>query len=250
MYYYRRDLALIHDRGHGQHADRCAPGIAELLSPVRGGVVLELGCGSGALTRHLLAAGFRVIATDASPDMLVLARASLGPDADLRRLTLPEDPLPAADAVVSVGHVISYLPSAAAIDRGLVAMAGALRPSGVLAIDVLDLAFGRIDPGRVSSGRVAQDWAVITQYSRPAPDRFVREATTFVADGSGAWRRDHERHENVLVDTSRIPPLLRDHGVDAVVGSAFGEAELPPGMVAVTGRKRPADRPEKDASPD
>jgi hypothetical protein len=125
VYYYRRDLALIHDRGHGQHADRCAPGIIELLAPVRGGVVLELGCGSGALTRH----------------------------------------------------------------------------------------------------------------SRPASDRFVREATTFVADGSGGWRRDHERHENVLVDTSRIPSLLSEHGVDAVAGPVFGEAGLPPGLVAVGGRK-------------
>lgn len=31
MHYYRHDLALIHDRGQGQHADRCAPGILELL---------------------------------------------------------------------------------------------------------------------------------------------------------------------------------------------------------------------------
>jgi methylase of polypeptide subunit release factors len=94
MHYYRHDLALIHDRGQGQHADRCAPGILELLAPlasVKDGLVLELGCGSGALTRHLLAAGFRVIATDASPDMLELARANLGPDADLRR-TRPSSP--------------------------------------------------------------------------------------------------------------------------------------------------------------
>ncbi len=240
MYYYRHDLAFIHDRGHGQHADSCAPGILELLSPVGGGLVLELGCGSGALTRHLLAAGFRVIATDASPDMLLLARAALGPDADLRRLTLPDDPLPAADAVVSVGHVISYLPDGAAVDRALVAMADTLRPGGVLAIDVLDLAFGRIDPGRESSGRTGPDWAVIVRYSRPAPDKFVRDATTFVADSSGAWRRDHERHENVLVDTSRLPALLGERGVDAAVGPAFGEAKLPPGLVAVTGRKKAA----------
>jgi SAM-dependent methyltransferase len=112
--------------------------------------VLELGCGSGALTRHLLAAGFQVIATDASPDMLLLARAALGPGADLRRLTLPEDPLPAADAVVSLGHVISYVTDAAAVDQALVAMAGALQPGGILAIDILDLAFGQIDPGRES----------------------------------------------------------------------------------------------------
>src|SRR6202167_3498879 len=123
MDYYRHDLALIHDRGHGQHADRCAPGILELLAPVRDGLVLELGCGSGALTRYLLAAGFRVIATDASPDMLELARANLGPDAARRQLTLPDDPMPAADAVVSVGHAISYLPDAAAIDRALAAAA-------------------------------------------------------------------------------------------------------------------------------
>ena len=131
MHYYQHDLALVHHRGYGQYADHCAPGIEDLLSRVRGGLVLELGCGSGALTRHLLAAGHRVIATDASPDLLALARAALGESADLRLLTLPSDPLPAADAIVSVGHVLSYLPDAAAIDQSLTAAAGALRP-GVL----------------------------------------------------------------------------------------------------------------------
>ncbi len=235
MYHYRHDLALIHDRGHGRHADECAPGILELLQPVAGGLILELGCGSGALTRHLLAAGHRVIATDASPDMLELARASLGPRADLRRLTLPDDPLPAADAIVSVGHVISYLPDAAAVNQAVAMMADALRPGGVLAFDVLDLTFGQIDPGRESSGRTAADWAVIVQYSRPAADKFVRDATTFVADGHGGWRRDRERHENVLVDTARIPALLGEHSVAATVGSSFGTAGLPPGLNAVTG---------------
>ena len=67
MYYYQRDLALIHDRGYGFHGDRCAPGILDLLAPVRDGLVLEFGCGSGALTRHLLAAGLRVIATVQDP---------------------------------------------------------------------------------------------------------------------------------------------------------------------------------------
>src|SRR5215472_12944331 len=233
MDYYQHDLALIHDQGYGQYADRCAPDILELLSPVRGGLVLELGCGSGALTRHLLAAGYRVIATDASAALLELARAALGPDADLRLLTLPDDPLPAADAIVSVGHVISYLPDAAAVDRALVAMASVLRPGGVLAIDVCDLEFGQ--RGTDSVGRSGPDWAVITEYSSPAPDRFVRDITTFVPDGQGAWRRDHERHENVLVDTSLIPSLLGSHGVAARVGASFGTEELPPGLRTVTG---------------
>ncbi len=237
MHYYQPDLALIHDRGYGLHGDRCAPGIIELLAPVRDGLVLELGCGSGALTGHLLAAGLRVTATDASPDMLALARARLGPDADLRPLTLPGDPLPPADAVISVGHVLSYLPDAAAIEAALTAAAGALRPGGVLAIDILDLDYGVIRAGERPFARAEPDWAIITEFSAPAPDRFVRDATTFVPDGAGAWRRGHERHENVLIDTSALPALLAAHGVQASVGTAFGDAELPPGLRSVTGRK-------------
>ena len=50
--YYRADLALVHHLGFGFHADDCAPGILELLGPVRerDGLVVELGCGSGLLT--------------------------------------------------------------------------------------------------------------------------------------------------------------------------------------------------------
>jgi SAM-dependent methyltransferase len=235
--YFQHDLALVHAKGFSKHADRCAPGILELLAPVRGRVILELGCGSGALTAYLMAAGHRVIATDASPDMVELARATLGPDADVRRLTLPDDPLPAADAIVSVGHAISYLPDAEAVDRALAAMADALRPGGVLAIDICDLSFGEARAGEDSVARVGPDWAVLTRFSTPAPEMFVRDITTFVPDGHGAWRRDDERHENVLVDTSGIPALLAEHGVTGALGTSFGAAELPPGLIAVTGRR-------------
>jgi SAM-dependent methyltransferase len=235
VHYYQHDLAFVHDRGYGGYADRCAPGILELLAPVHGGLVLELGCGSGALTRHLLAAGHRVIATDASADMLALARSALGGDADLRVLTLPDDPLPPADAIVSVGHVISYLPDAAAVDRALTAAAGALRPGGMLAIDILDLSFGRIRADDPPFGRSEEDFAIIAVFSVPAADRFVRHITTFVPDGAGGWRRGRERHENVLVDTSLIPARLASRGVRATVGTRFGAAELPPGLRAVTG---------------
>ena len=123
--YYRADLARIHHLGFGFHAERCAPGILALLEPVRerNGLVVELGCGSGLLTRYLVDAGHRVIATDASPAMLDLAREHAAGAREIRRLTLPDDPIPSADAIVSVGHVLSYLPSADAIDRALVAIA-------------------------------------------------------------------------------------------------------------------------------
>jgi SAM-dependent methyltransferase len=114
-----------------------------LLAPVRarGGLVLELGRGSGLLTRELTSTGHRVVATDASPAMLELARG-YAPQADVRQLTLPADPLPAADALVSVGHVLSYLPDQQAIAAALTAIARALRPGGLFAIDICDLVYG------------------------------------------------------------------------------------------------------------
>lgn len=233
--YYLHDLALVHERGYGFHGERCAPGVLALLEPVRGGLVLEIGCGTGALTRHLLAAGHRVLATDASPAMLEMAREALGPSAELARLTLPDDPLPQADAIVAIGHPVSYLASAAEVDRALAAMAGALRPGGMLAIDICDLEWGTTRAGAGNLGRAGPDWAIITEFSMPAPDRFVRDITTFVPDGRGAWRRGSEHHENVLIDTSRIPELLRSHGVSASVRSSFGGEELPPGLKAIIG---------------
>jgi SAM-dependent methyltransferase len=190
--YYRRDLARIHHLGFGFHAEETAPGILRLLEPVgeRAGLVVEIGCGSGLLTRHLLDAGYRVIATDASPPMLELAREVAGDAEEIRELVLPDDPIPPADAIVSVGHVLSYLPDAAAIDRALIAAAEALRPGGVLALDICDIEYAgaRTEPGHF--GWVGDDWAIVTLTSVPSPDRFVRQMTTFVRNDDGSWRRD------------------------------------------------------------
>lgn len=241
MSYYRGDLALVHHRGFGFHADLCAPGILEILAPVRhrGGVVLEFGCGSGLFTAHLIAAGHRVRATDASPAMLALAARHLGDSAEeLFPLALPDDPIPDADAIVGVGHPISYLSDADSIDRAIVAMAEALRPGGVLAFDICDLEWGRARTGVPAFAACGEDWAIITQFSQPSPECFVRDITTFVANGDGSWRRDQERHENILVDTAHIPDLLAGHGVDARVGTSFGSESLPVGLHTVVGHKR------------
>jgi SAM-dependent methyltransferase len=238
---YRRDLALVHHRGFGEHADACAPGIVELLAPVRerDGLVVELGCGSGLLTRHLLDSGHRVVATDASPAMLEFARAVAPEAEDVRQLVLPDDPIPAADAIVSVGHVLSYLPDEAAIDRALIAITDALRTRGVLAIDLCDLEWGEARREAPGLGRAGDDWAIVTEFSVPAANRFVRDMTIFVRNDDGSWRRDEERHENVLVDTALVPGLLARHGVEARLAPSFGTEQLPTGLRAVIG-SRPA----------
>ena len=238
--YYRDDLALVHHLGFGFHADAVAPGILRLLEPVRerDGLVLELGCGSGLLTRHLVDAGHRVIATDASPAMLKLTRETVPDAEDVRVLVMPDDPMPEVDAVVSVGHPLSYLPDREALERALVAAAGALRPGGVLAVDVADLTWASCRLDLDVHARVGDDWAIISRYDIPSPDRYIRNMTTFLRNDDGTWRRDDETHDNVLIDTSLVPGLLAEYGVDATVGTAFGTETNPEGLACIVGHKR------------
>ena len=46
------------------------------------------------------------------------------------------------------------------------------------------------------------------------------------------------RPANVLIDTTRVPGFLADHGVHAEVKRAFGTEELPIGLRAVVGYHR------------
>jgi SAM-dependent methyltransferase len=239
--YYRTDLARVHHEGFAFHADAVAPGILKLLEPVRPrrGLVVEIGCGSGLLTRYLVDAGHDVVATDASPAMVALARDYVPAARAIEELRLPDDPIPDADAIVSVGHPLSYLDNEEQQDQALVALASALRPGGLLAFDVCDLPWGearRGEPPRIWFG---DDWVLITRTSVPDRSTFRREMTTFVRS-ENLWRRDDEVHDNVLVDTSRIPALLEGFGVDAEVKSSFGDEALPDGLVAVVGYRRSA----------
>ena len=104
----------------------------------------------------------------------------------------------------------------------LAALGPSLRPAGLLAIDLCDLEWARARTGVVPHGWAGEDWALVTEFSVPSPDRFVREMTTFVRNPDGTYTRGSERHENVMVDTARIPALLAEHGVDAEVRTSFG----------------------------
>lgn len=86
---------------------------------------------------------------------------------------------------------------------------------------------------------MSDEWVIVTEFSLPSPNRFVREMTIFVRNDDGSWRRDDERHDNVLTDTSRLPAFLVEHGLEATIAASFGTERLPAGLVALIGH-RPA----------
>src|SRR5437868_3829963 len=118
----------------GRLAGRLAALTAAVLGRVpAGGELLDLGCGSGDLARHLAAEGYRVTGCDISPRMIGQA---VGADRrrTVRWVRLPPAwqslPFPVAslDAIVA-SSVLEYLPDPA---RVLAECARVLRPGAVL----------------------------------------------------------------------------------------------------------------------
>ena len=234
--YYRAALARVHHEGFGFHADACAPGILGLLAPIleRGGLVVEVGCGSGLLTKHLTGAGHRVIATDASPAMLDIARTHAPDVLEHRVVALPDDPLPEADALVSTGHALSYIDTQARLEAALVACARALRPGGVLALDLEDLSTRDSQMARPPAAWVGESWAMFMERVSDSPTHFARSMTTFIREDDGRYRREHERHDNVLIDVPGVvPPLLEAEGLDVQIGPSFGHEVNMEGLMVV-----------------
>lgn len=87
------------------------PAMLDLAGDVAGRRILDVGCGTGALSAALRDRGALVAGFDSSTEMLALARQRLGEDADLQLADLGE-PLPYADASfddVVASLVLHYL---------------------------------------------------------------------------------------------------------------------------------------------
>jgi trans-aconitate methyltransferase len=98
--------------------------VLALLAPRAGERILDLGCGDGALTVKLVAAGASVVGVDGAPDM-VRAASALGLDArvvDGQRLEFG----PEFDAVFS-NAALHWMPDGAAVIAGVFR---ALKPGG------------------------------------------------------------------------------------------------------------------------
>jgi ubiquinone/menaquinone biosynthesis C-methylase UbiE len=166
--------------------------IARAATPIPGACVLEIGCGTGAVTERLVAGGATVTALDQSPEMLEQARRRLagapaGAVTWIERTASEIDTLPegAFDAVV-VSLALSEMSSA---ERRFVLRQAArrLRPGGTLAAadEVLPRSPWRRALYTLLRGPQALvGWLLTGSVSRPIPDlaEEIRDAGLTVRD--------------------------------------------------------------------
>ncbi|HEX4169380.1 MAG TPA: methyltransferase domain-containing protein [Bryobacteraceae bacterium] len=175
-------------------------GILELLNPLPGESILDLGCGTGQLTNEIASSGAKVTGLDSSPDMIGQARQNypklrfvLGDAAGMQF----ENEF---DAIFS-NAALHWMLDPAAVARSMIR---ALQPGGRLVAE-----FG----GQGNIGQIVESWrAILPTYSNGAP---VVARTYFPSISEYAGILEQVRFEVRFAQLfDRLTPLEGERGME------------------------------------
>jgi trans-aconitate methyltransferase len=136
----------------GRFVADLAGGVFELLAPQAGERILDLGCGDGALTAKIAAAGAEVIGVDSSPSMVEAARAR---QLDARLLNAESLPFEAEFDAVFSNAALHWVREQGAMLAGV---HRALKPGGRFVAEMGG--FGNIASIRVALAGVLRQWGL------------------------------------------------------------------------------------------
>lgn len=162
----------------------------------RGGVGLDLGCGTGRVIRLLAGELARVVGVDLSPEMLALAREGVGAGvrpgspcrvslvaADMRSLALGRS----FDLVTAASDPLAHLGSGEDRDRTLARVAAHLAPGGRFVLDALWLPPDRRERALAPEGlvldRVGEEGLRVREIWRCEPDGSCRASYEYRRGG-------------------------------------------------------------------
>lgn len=238
---YGKDLAYVHDAGFRAFAEGSAPGLLATLrqAGIRGGRVVDLGCGSGIWAGHLVSAGYDVTGVDISAAMIALARRR-APKATFHVASLWRFKLPRCAAVTALGEVFNYcFDQRSGPDRLAHLFArvfAALDEKGLFIFDVAEPGRNREAPGGLWEG---EGWTTRVKFDHdPASHCLTRHIVTYRRHGKGCRRRE-ETHRLRLYRGRDIATLLRAVGFRVRIVRGYGAYRLPRAWVGLIARKPP-----------
>jgi SAM-dependent methyltransferase len=190
--------------------------------------VIDCGCGTGALMRHLLEAGMDVTGMDNSPEMLSIAAGKLRfagfPAAklvlgDMRSLRTPRP----VDAVLSACDGVNYLTGEGDAALFINAALHALRPGGLLLFDISSPYKLKNQLDGHSFGEDLVDCAYLCQNTYDGASNVLQmDLSMFVREADGRYTRSEETHFQRAYETEELRQQLLAAGfIDIEILDAF-----------------------------
>jgi 2-polyprenyl-3-methyl-5-hydroxy-6-metoxy-1,4-benzoquinol methylase len=187
---------------------------------IEDGPVLDLGCGTGALTRRLAKAGYDMTGADASPDMLQEAMMLSGENDEILYLlqTMQELDLDGnVRAVISACDCINYVTEPEELKEAFRRIYAAIEPGGVFIFDINTewkyrnlLAENTFAESRDEGAFIWENYydeeSLINEY----------DLTLFIPDPDGRYLRQTETHFERSYAISDIDEMLKNVGFSVV----------------------------------
>jgi hypothetical protein len=238
MRHYETHLAPIYSWMLGDIEAAFARSAAELeelrLPPAAAAVAVDLGAGLGLHAVALANRGFSVTAIDSSELLLDELRSR---SAALPIVAINADLVDFQDfvkrqpaVIVCMGDTLTHLPSLAAVEKLLAAVAGSLAPSGMFAATFRDYATRALEGNRRFILVRADERRILTCFLEYSQD-FVTVHDVLTEQQDGAWQQRVSSYPKLRLAPDWVAAKLVAHGLE------IRRSATPSGMVRIVGVK-------------
>ena len=189
--------------------------------------VLDLACGTGAMTWLLTGRGYELIAVDNSEDMLAAAMSKSGTVEGVAPIFLHQsmpklDLYGTVDAAVCCLDSLNYLTDPEDVRRTFRRLHLFVAPGGMLVFDVNTVAKLQALDGQVFLDETDDTYCVWrTEYSRGLCTYYM---DLFRRRGDGAWRRSAELHRQRAYSAEELTAWLTEAGFGDI--RVYGDGKL------------------------
>jgi len=181
--------------------------------------ILEIGCGTGNMTKLLRDAGYRMTGVDASAGMLQVARAKLGDSVPLHLTRMPAaEALDVGmhDAAICCFDTANYVSGDGELAETFRQIAGALRPGGLFIVDTNTLYKFEQLFGNYCLGEDLDGFAYIWRSHYDPATRLCEFLLTFFVAEGDTYRRTVERHVQRYFSEAEVAAALAESGFAVV----------------------------------
>lgn len=213
--WYKQDLAYIHDIGFRDYGMKSAPSILQILSQnkIYGGLIIDLGCGSGLSAQELTKANYDVLGVDISESLIDITRKRVA-NAKFLIESLFQVEIPPCNAVISIGECLNYLFDTDNSKQTLINLFyrihKALASGGVFIFDLAEP--GQVNKETAQHFTEGEDWIVLVKKQEDVKQHILtRRIITFRKIGE-QYRRDDEIHHLQLYPAAEVRKQLHQVG--------------------------------------
>ena len=195
--------------------------VAGLLAEygIQDGLLLDLGCGTGKLTRRLADRGFDMIGIDLSEEMLEIAREKSDPEQilylmqDMREFEL----YGTVRAIVSICDSMNYLMGYEELVQVLGLANNYLDPGGIFLFDMNTLYKYETLLGEQTIAENREEGSFIWENYYDEEERINQyDLTLFIRQEGGLYRKYEETHYQYAFDLKEVEQAVREAGMELV----------------------------------